>query len=249
MSSTTNILITGANRGIGKGLLSTYLTRPNHTLIAGVRDPTSASSKALLALPRGENSKVILVKIDSLSQTDALAAVKTLKVEHNITKLDIVIANAGIANHWGQARVTPAKEMTDHFEVNVVGPLILFQATAELLDAAPAPKFFAISSAIGSISLQANFPLESSAYGTSKIALNFVLARIHFENPKILAAPVHPGWLQTEMGNDAATGVGMEQAPLSVEDGVNGIIDKLDKSTREKDSGTFISFDGEHIPW
>jgi norsolorinic acid ketoreductase len=51
------------------------------------------------------------------------------------------------------------------------------------------------------------------------------------------------------MGNDAATGVGMEQAPLSVEDGVNGIIDKLDKSTREKDSGTFISFDGEHIPW
>ena len=139
------------------------------------------------------------MKIDSLSQTDALAAVKTLKVEHNITKLDIVIANAGIANHWGQARVTPAKEMTDHFEVNVVGPLLLFQATAELLDAAPAPKFFAISSAIGSISLQANFPLESSAYGTSKIALNFVLARIHFENPKILAAPVHPGWLQTEV--------------------------------------------------
>lgn len=51
------------------------------------------------------------------------------------------------------------------------------------------------------------------------------------------------------MGNDAATGLGMKEAPLTVEDGVNGIIDKLDKATREKGSGTFISFDGEYIPW
>lgn len=51
------------------------------------------------------------------------------------------------------------------------------------------------------------------------------------------------------MGNDAATGVGMEQAPLSVEDGVNRIVAQLDKSTREKSSGTFISFDGEAVPW
>lgn len=51
------------------------------------------------------------------------------------------------------------------------------------------------------------------------------------------------------MGNNAATGVGMEEAPVSLQDGVNGIIDKLDKSTREETSGTFISFDGEHVAW
>lgn len=51
------------------------------------------------------------------------------------------------------------------------------------------------------------------------------------------------------MGNNAAAGVGMKEAPLSMEDGVKGMIDKFDKSTREKDSGTFISFDGEHLPW
>jgi norsolorinic acid ketoreductase len=139
------------------------------------------------------------VKIDSQSQTDALTAVETLKSEHKITKLDIVIANAGIANHFGQARVTPAKEMIEHFQVNVVGPLLLFQATAELLDASPEPRFFTISSAVGSISFQENLPLESSAYGSSKAALNFITSRIHFENPKIIAAPVHPGWLQTEV--------------------------------------------------
>lgn len=180
-------------------MLSTYLARPNYVLIAGVRDPTNASSKALLDLPHGQDSRVILVKIDSVSQTDALTAVETLKTEHKITKLDIVIANAGIANYFGPARLTPAAEMNEHYQVNVVGPLLLFQATAELLDASPKPKFFAISSAIGSISLQEHFPLESSAYGASKAALNLLLIRIHFENPKILAAPVHPGWLQTDV--------------------------------------------------
>jgi norsolorinic acid ketoreductase len=51
------------------------------------------------------------------------------------------------------------------------------------------------------------------------------------------------------MGNNAANGVGMEEAPVSLQDGVDGIIDKLDKSTRERNSGTLITFDGECIAW
>ena len=51
------------------------------------------------------------------------------------------------------------------------------------------------------------------------------------------------------MGNDTANVFGMDKAPLNVQEGVNGIIAQLDKSTREKSSGTFISFDGEPIPW
>ena len=41
----------------------------------------------------------------------------------------------------------------------------------------------------------------------------------------------------------------MKEAPLTVKDGFNGIIDKLDQSTQEKSSGTFISSDGKYIPW
>jgi norsolorinic acid ketoreductase len=47
------------------------------------------------------------------------------------------------------------------------------------------------------------------------------------------------------MGNNAANGVGMEEAPISLQDGVDGIIDKLDKSTRELSSGTLITWDGK----
>lgn len=220
MSSTFTVLITGANRGrkfertsllfpdqlliesqsgIGKGLLTSYLSRPNHVVIAGVRDPTAASSKSLAELPHGENSKVIVVKIDSNSETDAKDAVASLKSAHNITKLDIVIANAGMGDVWGPAVAASASSMLEHYKVNVVGPLILFQAIIELLEASPNPKFIVLSSILASISFLENIPIGTTVYGSSKAALNFVTRRIYYEHPKIVALPIHPGWLQTEV--------------------------------------------------
>jgi len=108
--------------GIGKALLETYLARPNHTLIAGVRDTNSSTSQSLLTLPHGPNSSVMLVRIDSASEADALTAISTLKVTH----LDLVIANAGIADYGGSALDTPAEWMLSNYKINVVGPLLLF---------------------------------------------------------------------------------------------------------------------------
>lgn len=41
----------------------------------------------------------------------------------------------------------------------------------------------------------------------------------------------------------------MAAAPVFVEDGVNGMIEQIDKATREGSSGKFLSFNGEEIPW
>ena len=176
-----------------------YLSRPNHVVIAGLRDPTSPSSKALNDLPHGKSSKVILVKIDSAVETDALTAIHTLNSEHSISKLDVVIANAGISSYFGKATVTPAEEMLSHFKINTVAPLLLFQATFPLLNAAPMPKFVVITSGAGSISNMGSLPVENTAYGSSKAAANFVTRKIHFENPNLIAFPVQPGWLQTDV--------------------------------------------------
>ena len=40
----------------------------------------------------------------------------------------------------------PLEDMHNHFEVNTLGPLILFQGTAQVLVKSPAPKFAVISS-------------------------------------------------------------------------------------------------------
>jgi norsolorinic acid ketoreductase len=161
--------------------------------------PATPRKPSTVCQPHGANSKVIIVKIVSASETDAKEAVATLKSTHNISKLEVVIANAGIADFWGTALLTPANEMLEHFKVNIVGPLLLFQATAELLESAKKPKFVVITSAVGSIAFQESFPIPSTAYGASKTAVNFATRKIHFEHPKIIAVPIHPGWLRTDV--------------------------------------------------
>jgi NAD(P)-dependent dehydrogenase (short-subunit alcohol dehydrogenase family) len=67
-------------------------------------------------------------------------------------------------------------------QVNVVGTLVLFQATYPLLsDSTPSPKFIPITSAAGSITDCAVIPLSVLAYGSSKAALNYLARKLHFE--------------------------------------------------------------------
>ncbi|KAK3619209.1 hypothetical protein LTR56_024169 [Elasticomyces elasticus] len=92
--SPTIILVSGANRGLGKGLAQLYLARPDHTVIAANRDHSSSSSEALSELLTGAGSRLIVVKVDALAETDAGKAVKTLTTKHGIDYIDIVVANA-----------------------------------------------------------------------------------------------------------------------------------------------------------
>ncbi|KAF6784873.1 aflatoxin biosynthesis ketoreductase Nor-1 (short-chain dehydrogenase), partial [Colletotrichum musicola] len=91
MASGKTYLITGPNRGIGKGFVSLLLQRPSTTIVAGVRDPSSEASQALTTLPKADGSRLILVKIDSAVETDPAAAVAELQAKHGITSLDVVI--------------------------------------------------------------------------------------------------------------------------------------------------------------
>jgi norsolorinic acid ketoreductase len=136
---------------------------------------------------------LITVKLDSTSTTDAADAVTILKSEHHIDHLDVVIANAGIANYFGPVLTTPVDQFKEHLEVNAVGVLVLFQAVHDLLSASKNPKFVTISSPVGSIGHQELIPIPSTAYGASKAALNYLTRKIHFENPNLVVFPLSPG--------------------------------------------------------
>jgi norsolorinic acid ketoreductase len=86
----TVVLITGGNRGLGQGLVRRYLALPNHTVIAGNRNPAHPTSKALPDLPLADGSKFIVVKIDATVHQDAIDAVKEFEEKHGIEHLDIV---------------------------------------------------------------------------------------------------------------------------------------------------------------
>ncbi|KUJ18560.1 NAD(P)-binding protein [Mollisia scopiformis] len=250
MAQATTVLITGANRGIGKVLLETYLARPNHTVIAAVRDPQHSTSQSLPSLSTASGTKLVLVKIDSNIDTDAPLAIKTLTQDHKITRLDLVIANAGLCDWFGPTISLPVEQLTKTFQVNTIAPLLLFQATYPLLQKSSNPKFVFVSSSVGSVTnAHVKLPFNCAQYGASKAALNYLARKLHSEVQDVTIFPAHPGWLNTEMGVGSAKPVGLESALTDVEEGVKGLVGQIDKATREETSGEFVMYDGSVTPW
>lgn len=105
------------------------------------------------------NGKVVVVKLESTGVEDAKAVAAT--IQKNEGKIDVVIANAGIAKYYGPVSETPLSEIQDHFDVNVKGAIILYQAIYALLSKSAEPKFIYISSFAGSIGI--NIPIPVSA--------------------------------------------------------------------------------------
>ncbi|KAK9390656.1 aflatoxin biosynthesis ketoreductase nor-1-like protein [Lipomyces mesembrius] len=227
----TTILITGANRGIGRGLLEAYVLKPNTTVIAGVRDVAS-SEKSLSSVKLGTGSKIITVKLDSADKTGAKVAVEELTTEHD----DVVIANAGIAKYWGTVLDSPSEEFVEHYN-----------ATWSLLDRVASPKFVVITSFLGSITGIDNFPIPDAAYASSKAAINFIARKLHFEHEKLLVVTINPGWVQTDMGNAGAAANGLAEAPVTLQESVTGIVSKVDDVTPAT-SGSF-SYDETESSW
>ncbi|KAK7698883.1 hypothetical protein SLS64_012092 [Diaporthe eres] len=252
MSAPAIYLITGANRGIGRGFTQQLLQKPSTTVIAAVRDPSHPTSKALADLPKGTDTQLIVVKLDSAVEADAAAAVAELR-ERGVSSLDVVIANAGIGQGGTSVRNTSVANTQKHFNVNAIGPLTLFQATADLLQASKtgSPKFVAVSTVIGSIGSQeilANFPKVSSPYGASKAALNWFVRLLSFEEPWLTSFVFHPGLVETDLtsgGSMNLKALGAISVDTSVEDMLKAI-----GSIEPKDlSGTFRNHDGTIIPW
>jgi len=180
--------------GIGKGFVEKYLLRPNTTVVATVRNTSAQDCKSLNHLPKAEGSKLVVVKVESISDTDASEAVHSL-ASYDITKLDIVIANAGIFKLKAFQKVAEMQtaDLMEHFNVNAAGVVRLFQATWPLLQKSDKPKFMVISSGAATIARMEFVPYTLSSYGASKAAINFLTRRIHFENEKLIAFAVHPG--------------------------------------------------------
>ncbi|KAI9840234.1 MAG: hypothetical protein M1837_001817 [Sclerophora amabilis] len=240
--------ITGANRGIGEGLVKAYLARPNTTVVGSVRDPSAAGSKALYDLPKGQDSRLVLVKIESTSETDPAAAVEVLE-SHGISQLDVVVANAGISQNFDEIAKLDIQDLKEHIAVNAIGPVVLFQAVWPLLQKSAQPKFVVITSAAASIGAMEHVPFTLGAYGSSKAMLNYLICRIHFENENLIAFPVHPGFVQTDMGNAGARQFGMAEASNTIKESIDGVVSKIDTATKGETSGKFLSFDGTPMMW
>ena len=214
------VLITGAARGLG-------LEFVRHYRAAGWDVVTTARSQGGELANTGAH-------IITLDMTD-FAAVARLVLDR---PLDLLIANAGIAQPAEARTADDAAGWLDTFKINSIAPVLLAQALMPRLAEAKG-KAIAITSQMGSISDSSTAWIP---YRSSKAALNMawhVLAN-EVRDQGVTLAVIHPGWVQTDMGGPGAT----IDAPTSVS-GMVAVIDGLGIGQ----SGGFYRYDGREIPW
>ncbi|KAI2470417.1 NAD(P)-binding protein [Annulohypoxylon bovei var. microspora] len=256
--SPTTVLISGANRGLGKGLLARYLARPNHIAIAANRDPENATSKALVELPKGQGSRLIVVKVDASIEADAANAVEQL-IAQGVDHLDVVIANAGVSYSWPKVSDLKTEDLQGHLTPDLFGVIWLYQATFSLLKKSADPKWITVGTVAGKLEVSNTFIVEqpsipNAAYATSKAAAHWVTKRINQEEDWITAFVVHPGWVDTDMGQAVMLGLGMGgknvKIPfITVDESCDGMVHLIDVAARESHGGRFWDYDGARESW
>lgn len=227
------VVIAGASRGIGLGLVGRYLER-GVTVHAVARDPSSSAGLSALAARHGERLRCIACDLNLPDAADRILGAL------GEVQLDRVLLNAGISGPRAQDvnTVTDA-EVAALFVTNAIAPLRLARALR------PRLRDGGVMACTSSVmaSLQLNVGGEMPLYSASKAALNSLLLSWSAElgdSRRFSLLALHPGWVQTDMGG--------AQAPLTVEDSVAGLVEVIEASAGGQ-ACRFVDYRGETLPW
>ncbi|MEM1387555.1 MAG: SDR family NAD(P)-dependent oxidoreductase [Pseudomonadota bacterium] len=215
------ILITGANRGIGRTLFDRYSAR-GETVIGTSRSPAPDESGRWLQLD----------VTDPQAHCDLSGAMAE-------TRIDLLICNAGVYVDKGEDldHGFVAKLWADTFAANVTGVFQTVQALLPSLALSDQPRVAIISSRMGS---STNASGGSYIYRASKAAVLNLGCNLALDlKPRGIAVGIyHPGWVRTDMGS--------ARADLSVDESVTGLIAQFDALSLDT-TGRFLNYDGTPI--
>lgn len=237
-----NIFITGASRGIGLELVKQYTAMASTKLLfATCRDEAKATELRQVAASSQGRVKILELEVRDYDKYEKIVSEVTEQVGSD--GLNLLINNAGI--HI-KADFHDAKrdDMMEVYEVNVVAPLFLTRALCPLLQASARAGHKTlvanISSKVGSIA--DNTSGQMYAYRTSKAAFNQVSKSLSIQlgTDNIIVAPIHPGWVQTDMGGP--------NAPIDSKTSVEHMI-KTFSDIKPEQAGLLLNYDGTVIPY
>jgi NAD(P)-dependent dehydrogenase (short-subunit alcohol dehydrogenase family) len=223
-----NILITGANRGIG--LKFAEILSANNNIYATARDITSADD-----LKKFDNTE--LLELDLLNKD----SIKSFCSELKDIPLDMIINNAGIfQDEQMEETILDPELWLDEIMINAVGPVVLSQKLKENIMSGNDKKIIFISSQMGSI--DDNYSGGYYFYRTSKSALNSAAKSlsIDWKADGISVLMLHPGWVRTDMGGS--------NAKLDIDTSVKKMLDVINSLDMGK-SGTFLNYEGKKLEW
>ena len=229
-----NVLITGANRGLGLGLVKKYLEN-NEKVFCTTRN--ISKSKELKLLKEKHTNNLEICELDLLDKNSPNILSNFL-----VNKpIDLFINNAGVigqsAQHFKSISLNPWIEV---LKVNLIAPLLITQSIIKNIEKSSEKRIYILSSKVGSI--EDNKSGGMYVYRSSKSALNQIVKSLSIDLKPlgISVISLHPGWVRTEMGGPNAL--------ISVEESVNGMFGVI-SNTNIRNSGQFINYDGTQIPW
>jgi len=220
-----NIVITGANRGIGLEFVRQYLLADHE----------------VWACHRGNLGG--LAKIDSPLlhpvKWDVTQALSVDTVALLPASIDILINNAGIYGQDQQLNKVSAETMRHVFDVDCVAPVRVVQSLL--------PRVAAVKGRIANLSSKMGSSTDNGsggcyAYRAAKAALIICSKSmaIDLQSQGVQVITLHPGWVMTDMTSHS----GLIDAQTSVS-GMRKVIDRI----ADYELGAFVAYDGQQIPF
>ena len=220
-----NILITGANRGIGFTFCQHYLNKGCN--VWATHRENSGSLESV------NNSRLHCLEWDVTTPADQTILDKLPR------QIDLLINNAG---QYG-----PANQQLESITAELMSELFLVNSIAPLMVVKQLRKRLIRGSVIANLSSRMGSTEDNTsggcyAYRASKAAL-VIISRsmaIDFRDSGIKVLTLHPGWVKTDMTGNT----GEIDTTVSVR-GMASIIEQID----HYQPAAFVAWDGEIIPY
>lgn len=225
-------LVTGSATGLGRSMAIKLAERGADVIINYSRSATEAEETADLCRAEGAQVEVIKANV-----ADPVGCKTLAEAAERRGRLDILVNNAGITRHasdHSDLNALTKNDFMDTYEVNVVGPYLMLQATKAVLVAAYKSTGRA-SAVLNTSSIAGVKGIGSSvAYAVSKGALNtMTISLARALSPEIRVNAICPGFIGTRWFKDAMGEDEFEQkvrtvqakTPLGVASGPDDIAD------------------------
>ena len=237
MPTMPTVLVTGASRGLGLELVRQYAA-DGWSVIACARNPARVTELGAAG---------VTVETLDLDHTDSIAALAARLAGRPI---DVLLNAAGTMGRgsfaaeglaFGHFGTCDPADWLEVYRVNVIAPMQMAEALVDNVARSAQRKIVSLTSVIGSIG--GNTVGSLYKYRASKAALNAVMRSMAIDlaaSHGIVAVPLHPGWVRTDMGGP--------RAPLDAPTSVRGIRAVIAGLTPER-AGRNWAYDGSELPW
>ncbi|MBU3624039.1 SDR family NAD(P)-dependent oxidoreductase [Polynucleobacter sp. AP-Latsch-80-C2] len=228
------------------------LSQPFNALIIGSSGTIGSAFMALLQSNPGCTSVIGLHRHSEIpidyQQPESIEAAATALTSQG--PFQLIINTIGVlhtADWMPEKRLEDinSDQLMDLMKINAIGPVLTIKHFSKLLD--PQNSIMAsLSAKVGSI--EDNRLGGWYSYRASKAALNMLIktAAIEFARtkPNTALVAIHPGTVNSRL-SQPFRGEQIGRPPLDAASDMLRVIESLNK----EDSGTFIAYSGERLPW